>query len=58
MAKGNQVKQGLLLNDLDHSLCRFCMLELVTLFYSMNLKTCYVTEWLCREGKETIAMCV
>ncbi|RHN45643.1 putative transcription factor MYB/SANT family [Medicago truncatula] len=46
MEKGNHVKKGLLLNDLNHNLCRFFMLELVTLFCSMNLKTCYVTEWL------------
>jgi hypothetical protein len=57
MAKGHQVKKGLLLNDLNHDLWRFCMLDLVTLLYSMNLNTCYVTKWLCCKGRETKTMC-
>jgi len=39
MAKGHQLKKGLLLDDLNHNLWRFCMLDLITLFYSTTITT-------------------
>ncbi|RHN69015.1 putative transcription factor MYB/SANT family [Medicago truncatula] len=32
MAKGHQLKKGLLLDDRNHNLWRFCMLDLITFF--------------------------